>query len=121
VASIITSGTISGSVFEDVNGNGQKQSADPTVGGIVVYLDVNQSGTRNTGEPFVTTIATGANRGSYSLPIVGGTGTYHVRLDVPTTTVTTTPSGGVQIVDLTAAVTAGNRQSGSFAGERSRA
>jgi hypothetical protein len=52
--------TIQGVVFEDVHNDGARDTGDPTMAGIEVYLDQNNSGTLDTGEVATTTDAGGA-------------------------------------------------------------
>ena len=79
-------GSISGKESFDVTGNGA--SADDTpLAGVKVYLDTNNNGSWNTGEPFATTVADG----SYALTGLTA-GTYLVREVVPTGYVRTAPA-----------------------------
>jgi autotransporter-associated beta strand protein len=76
------SGQISGTVFTDINGNGQYNS-DPRRDGVLVQLDIGADGT-------VDQTTTTANGGLYSfsaLPV----GTFRVRIMAPGGTVQTTP------------------------------
>src|SRR5262249_22987164 len=55
-------GSISGSVFQDVNGNGIRDDVNPQVlepglAGVLVYVDLNDLGYRNWNEPFTFTDA----------------------------------------------------------------
>ena len=52
-------GTIWGYVYNDTNGNGNKQKTEPVLEGRVVYLDLNSSGFHDAGEPFTVTDANG--------------------------------------------------------------
>ena len=56
--------TVSGTVYEDADGNGRRSFNDPTPSGVVIYDDVNNNGVLDAGEPFTTT----SSDGSYSLP-----------------------------------------------------
>jgi uncharacterized repeat protein (TIGR01451 family) len=73
--------SISGSKFHDLNANGNDDSGtDPALSGIIIYLDLNNNGSRGTGgsaEPFATTNANGLWSFTGLKP-----GTYHVREDL---------------------------------------
>jgi uncharacterized protein (DUF2141 family) len=70
VASI---GSISGTVWNDVNADGARAPGDPGLGGWTVFLDLNSSGALDPSEPSTLTDAAGA----YSFPSVV-VGTYRV-------------------------------------------
>ncbi|MCA9085082.1 MAG: matrixin family metalloprotease, partial [Planctomycetaceae bacterium] len=85
-------GTISGTKFEDVNGNGLRDSGEPALGGVRIYLDLNHNGAfDNTPVEFLTTgfgvpgvepsVITDAN-GNYLFTEVPA-GDYTVREVVP--------------------------------------
>ena len=80
------SGSISGKEYFDVTGNGLTADDTP-MAGVKVYLDTNNNGTWNTGEPFTTTLADG----SYTFTGLAA-GTYKVREVVPTGYVRTAPA-----------------------------
>jgi hypothetical protein len=67
--------TISGSVYNDVNGNGSRDAGEPGLAGWLVYDDLNSSGVFLPGDPY--TVSAGA-QGSYTLSGVGP-GTHHLR------------------------------------------
>jgi PKD repeat protein len=48
-------GTISGTVWHDRSGDGLRAAGDPPVAGAVVFLDLDESGSRSPGEPFTVT------------------------------------------------------------------
>ena len=52
-------GSVSGTVFNDVNGNGKKDTGDAGLAGWRVYVDANNNGMYDSGETFVTTDASG--------------------------------------------------------------
>ena len=54
-----TGGTISGTVYHDVNANGQQDAGEAPVAGRQVYLDLNGIGVFAAGDPVVTTDALG--------------------------------------------------------------
>ncbi len=79
-------GSISGYEYFDVTGNGLTADDTP-LAGVKVYLDTNNNGSWNAGEPFTTTLADG----SYTLTGLAA-GTYKVREVVPTGYVRTAPA-----------------------------
>jgi len=80
-------GTITGTKFNDTNGNGTQDTGEIGIAGVTIFLDTNNNGTPDTGE---TQATTGTN-GSYSFPNLQ-TGTYNVREVVPTGFTATTPN-----------------------------
>src|SRR5262249_35879166 len=66
--------TISGTKFEDIDGDGSRGPAEPALPNWVIFLDNNDNGVLDAGEPNVTTPGSGA----YSFGPLGP-GTYHVR------------------------------------------
>ncbi len=67
-------GGISGTKFNDLNGNGIFDTGEPGVPGITIYLDLDGDNRLDLGEPMVRTDASG----NYSITILE-TGTYTVR------------------------------------------
>jgi uncharacterized repeat protein (TIGR03803 family) len=65
---------ISGTVFQDINGNGVQDSGEPGLAGQTVYLDLAGSGTLQTGDPTATTDANGNFQLTVQTP-----GTYTLR------------------------------------------
>src|SRR5262249_33482394 len=55
-------GLIEGRVFNDLDGTGRRQQKDPGMAGVTVYLDLNNNGRLDPGEPQTTTDADGAYR-----------------------------------------------------------
>ena len=80
-------GTITGTKFNDTNGNGTQDTGEIGIPGVTIFLDTNNNGTADTGE----TQATTGTDGSYSFPNLQ-TGTYNVREVVPTGFRATTPN-----------------------------
>ncbi|MEG4630803.1 SdrD B-like domain-containing protein [Microcoleus sp. AR_TQ3_B6] len=80
-------GTISGTKFNDTNGNGTQDTGEIGIPGVTIFLDTNNNGTPDTGE----TQATTGTDGRYSFPNLQ-TGTYNVREVVPTGFTATTPN-----------------------------
>ncbi len=89
-----TPGAISGFVFGDTNGNGKLDTTEIGLPGVFVYIDSNNSGTWQPGEPATFTDGSG----HYLFPNVP-VGTYQVRVQLPTGESQTTPiaSGKVTI------------------------
>ena len=83
---VIPTGTIAGKEYLDVTGNGPTADDTP-LSGVKVFLDTNNNGAWNTGEPAVTTLADG----SYVFPDLIA-GTYRVRQVTPTGFVRTAPA-----------------------------
>jgi uncharacterized protein (DUF2141 family) len=83
----LQTGTITGTKFNDTNGNGTQDTGEIGIPGVTIFLDTNNNGTPDTGETQVTT----GTDGSYSFPGLQ-TGTYNVREVVPTGFTATTPN-----------------------------
>jgi SdrD B-like domain/Bacterial Ig-like domain len=79
-------GKVTGSVFDDTNGDGVKSASEPLIPGRTVYADVNLNGVFDPDEPSTVTSATG----SFTLNLRPGT--YTVRQVVPAGWVQTTPA-----------------------------
>ena len=75
-----TTGSISGTLFHDFNADGVKQSTEPALAGRTVYIDVNNTGSFQTGDPTDTTLSTGGYTFSNLAP-----GPYTLRFEGPTT------------------------------------
>ena len=78
--------TIVGIAFNDLNGDGVQDGGETGLGGVQVYLDSNNNGVFNTGEPSTITDPTGA----YSFSGLAA-GTYVVRELAPAGDVQTAP------------------------------
>jgi hypothetical protein len=72
-----TLGTISGSVWNDYDGDGQRDGDEPGIGGWTVYHDANLNGTHDGGEVSVSTSTTGA----YQLTVAEGN--QRISLTIP--------------------------------------
>ncbi|MEG4627133.1 SdrD B-like domain-containing protein [Microcoleus sp. w1-18aA5] len=83
----LQAGTITGTKFNDTNGNGTQDTGEIGIPGVTIFLDTNNNGTPDTGETQVTT----GTEGSYSFPNLQ-TGTYNVREVIPTGFTATTPN-----------------------------
>ena len=66
--------SISGTTYNDVNGNGSYDAGDTALTGVTVYLDLNNNSAQDSGEPSTTSNAT---TGAYSFTGLAA-GTYHV-------------------------------------------
>ncbi|MCO8124166.1 beta-propeller fold lactonase family protein [Stieleria sp. TO1_6] len=83
-------GSISGHVYEDANRNAQQDSGEPGVGGVTVYLDINDNGVLDVGseptvesdfdDPATTEVDESGNYDFAALP----PGDYRIRLQDPT-------------------------------------
>jgi len=92
-------GSIAGSVFNDVNGNGTRQAAtEPLLANETVFLDTNNDGLLNNSEKNVKTSATGAYKFN-NLPAA----TYNVRHITKAGFIDTAPVKGVHKVTLASA------------------
>ncbi|HEX3356170.1 MAG TPA: SdrD B-like domain-containing protein [Tepidisphaeraceae bacterium] len=89
---ISASGSISGTIYNDANGNGSLNSGEGGRGGIVVYNDANNDTKLDNGERSTTTLATGA----YVLPGLTAA-TYHIREVLPSGWKQTTPASNAAI------------------------
>ena len=70
-----TGGNISGTVFKDLNRNGQLNTGEAGLGGYVIFLDTNYNGIRDANERYTTS----ASNGSYTLSGVPAGG-YNVMI-----------------------------------------
>ncbi|MBZ0112661.1 MAG: DUF11 domain-containing protein [Thermoanaerobaculia bacterium] len=71
--------SVSGSVWNDLNGDGIRDGGEPTLSGVDVFIDLNTNGLRDGGEPF----ATSGLMGAYSI-ISPVSGSVTVRVDTST-------------------------------------
>lgn len=83
------SGQIVGSVYIDANGNGKRQKNEKPLAGVQVFVDLNNDGLFESGEPTATTDASGHY-------VIGGlgAGTYSVDVTAPSGWVVTTSASG---------------------------
>jgi hypothetical protein len=79
-------GKVSGSVFDDADGDGFKSGTEPPLAGRTVYADVNFSGAFEPGEPATLTSATG----NFTLSLRPGT--YTLRQVLPVGWIQTAPA-----------------------------
>lgn len=108
-----TDGRICGSKWNDLNGDGVPDAAEPSLANWRIYLDLNQNGRWDTGEPFQLTDATG------SFEFTGlAVGSYTVAEEMQPGWSQTWPGGaGTHVIQIQpgmqpACVMVGNRQGG---------
>jgi uncharacterized protein (DUF2141 family) len=101
--------SISGTVFDDANGDGKIDDGEFGVGLWTVYLDLNKDGKLDTGDKSVTTDI----NGKFSFTGLAA-GTYVVRVVPVTGTVATKPTTNM----LTITLTAGQNSTGNLFGEK---
>jgi hypothetical protein len=99
---VATTGNISGTIYNDLNGNGSRQSGENGLPNVTVFLDKNGNGLLDTGEPKTLTSAAGLYTFS-NLPV----GAYKVREIVPATFRATTPNPATATVVAGATATVG--------------
>lgn len=87
--------SVSGRVFNDINGNGLQDAGESGLGGWTVFADLNLNNVRDTGEPFGTT----ASNGSYSLVGVEA-GNIRIAEQTPISYRPTSPAAGYQNITL---------------------
>jgi hypothetical protein len=90
-------GSISGTVFDDVNGNGKRDAHELGLGLWTVYLDKNDDGKLDAGDVSATTDV----NGSFTFANLAA-GTYYLRVVPVSGTTATTPAGGLVKVTLAA-------------------
>jgi O-glycosyl hydrolase len=104
-APAVTTGTVSGTVYVDANGDGAREAGEPGAAGQSLYLDLNGNGTYDAGtDPTTTTAADG----TYSFTSVPA-GTYKIYLTTAGWRQTAPALNGPQ----TAVVTAGGTVTGA--------
>jgi len=108
-----TSATITGTVFNDANGDGAQDNGEAGLAGVQVYADLGNVGYFVTGDPTTTTNA----NGNYTLSGLAA-GNYIVRQVQPLGDAQTSPSGGL---GHHVTVSAGQTLSGQNFGDRSAA
>ncbi len=92
------SGQIVGSVYNDANGNSKHQKNEKPLAGMHVFVDLNDDGLFESGEPTATTDASGHY-------VIGGlgAGTYSVDVTAPTGWIVTTSATGSLSAQLASA------------------
>jgi uncharacterized repeat protein (TIGR01451 family) len=74
--------TISGYKWNDLNGDGVWQNGEPGLNGVTIYLDLQNDGKLDSGDPFFVTHNDGTHDGAYSFPNLVP-GIYVVREQLP--------------------------------------
>jgi cell division septation protein DedD len=110
-----TPGSISGRVYLDSNQNGSLDAGEPALSNWSVYTDQNDNGLIDAGEASVLSAADGTYALSGLLP-----GTYHIRERVQTSFTRTEPSGpfpagGVHVVALSSGANVSGKNFGNIA------
>lgn len=88
---VVPLASVNGTVFDDTNGNGVREAGEGPAVGRIVFIDLDDSGQRDTGEPFVATDASG-NWGFNNLVADD----YVVRLTAPEGFAQTYPTLGME-------------------------
>lgn len=88
-------GVLQGTKWEDTNGDGAEDAGEGPIPGVTIYLDLNESGSPDGGEPTTLTNPSG----NYSFSGLDA-GDYVVREVVPDGFVQTAPAGGSHDVTL---------------------
>ena len=73
----VGNGSISGFIWNDVNGDGVYQSGEPRLAGVNVFIDLNANGVREPDEPYVTSAPDGSFLLNYLMA-----NTYRVAIDI---------------------------------------
>jgi uncharacterized delta-60 repeat protein len=89
--------SVSGTVFNDANGNGILNTGEAGLASVRVYLDLNQNGTFDSSTDYYVTSDT---KGNYTFANLAA-GTYQLREVAPAGRHLTAPAGGVLTVTLT--------------------
>jgi hypothetical protein len=87
--------SVGGVAFDDADGDGTRGGAEAALAGRTVFLDANNNGALDAGEPARTTDGAGAYRFGALLP-----GTYTVRQVVPAGWAATAPAAGAYTVTV---------------------
>jgi hypothetical protein len=95
---------LSGIVFDDLDGSGSQDSGELGIGGVTVYLDLDENGSLDASETSVTTLGDGSYVFSGMEP-----GTYQVRSLAPTGMTLTAPGSSYHAV----AMVSGQPQTGN--------
>ena len=86
-------GLVSGNVFRDLNRNRKRNTGEPALGGVTVFVDANNNGKADANEASTTTDA----NGNFNLVVTPG---KKLRVRVLPAVQTTEPVGGVFTVDV---------------------
>jgi subtilase family serine protease len=90
-----TTGSISGNLYNDINGNMSRQSGEPNLSGRKFYIDSNKNGKLDSGEP---TVFTDSN-GNFKFSNLAA-GTYRIREVMPSGWRASVPSGAAWSKDV---------------------
>ncbi|MEA2218861.1 MAG: hypothetical protein QOJ35_1487 [Solirubrobacteraceae bacterium] len=101
--------SVAGTVFEDQDADGTRDAADAGIAGRVVYLDANDDGNQDAGEPTDTTDASGHYAFAGLAP-----GIHHVRTVMPAGWTCSTPSGCAHALTQTSGDGAAGRDFGVY-------
>ncbi len=96
-------GTVTGTLFDDINGNGQQDTGEEGITGQVVFIDLNHNGTLDADEPFAVTNSSGV----YTITNAPA-GSIRVSEVVPTGFRVDAPASGSHTVTLNAGQTLSN-------------
>src|SRR5207247_1900390 len=102
-------GSISGTKFDDLNGNGVRDDGEPGLSGWTIFLDSNNNGVLDNGEPTQTTDASG----NYMFDDLDP-GAYIVREVLQGGWTQTAPASGFYSVVVTSGTTATGKDFGNF-------
>lgn len=108
----LTGAIVGGTAWNDLNGNGARDSGDTAIPGRTVYADLDGDSVLDSNEPRAST----ASDGSYQL-LLSAVGTYTIRQVLPSYWVQTAPSGGHSVT----VESLGTRTSGRDFGSRNTA
>jgi hypothetical protein len=79
----VANASISGTVYNDADGSGTLTGGEAGLGGVTVFIDSNDNGSFDTGEPTTTSSSAAGTPGQYSFTGLTA-GTYKVKYAVPT-------------------------------------
>ena len=88
-------GSIGDRVWNDRNGDGVQDAGEGGLAGVIVFIDIDDDGSRDAGEPFDTTDVTGA----YDITDLAA-GSYTVRVDAATLPAGVVLTGGSEKAEL---------------------
>lgn len=108
---LFDTGSISGTVFNDLNGNGVQDGGETALSGRTVFIDANSNGVLDPGETSVITDGSGA----YIFSALGP-GTYRVTVETDPTEIITAPGAGFYDVPLASGGAVSGRNFGIASG-----
>lgn len=101
--------SISGTLFNDVDPDGTKQSTEPALQSATAYVDANDNGQLDSGEPFATSNSAGA----YTIRNISTVGSVKVRT-LKAGWIATAPASKYQVATLTSGLAASVSALGAF-------